>query len=213
MNNKIPQPKDLIKLGSLESLKAAADPLRNQIMEVLTSAPMTIKQVAGRLGEESSKLYYHFNQLEKHGFIHVVETTIQGNLIEKRYWITAYRFDLDDDLFNFNVDTPEGTENILAVLLMNIDHTREDLRRSMYARHQQIIQGAEAIPRPVLDTREIFNLPDEKAAEFHKRLNDLIKEFAGEAKEFEPDEATMPWALSLVFYPSFYYDEEGNNNE
>ena len=205
MNGKIPQPNEMIQLSSLEALKTLADPLRNQIMDVLTPAPMTIKQVASKLGEDSSKLYYHFNLLEKHGFIHVVETRVQGNLIEKHYWITAYRFDLEDELLNFNVDTPEGTENILAMLMTNIDATREDLRRSIYARQKQIADGAEQNPRQVLDTRVIFNLPDKKAAEFYQRLHDLIKEFSAEAKEFDTAEGTLPWALSVLFYPSFYY--------
>lgn len=213
MNENIPQPKDVIKLTSLEVLKIIADPLRNQIMEVLTYAPMTIKAVAGKLGVESSKLYYHFNQLEKHGFIQVVETTIQGNLIEKQYWITAYKFDLKDELFNFNVDTLEGTENIITMLLSNINATRDDLRRSIYARHQQISQGAETNPRPVLAERSVFNIPDEKAAEFHQRFYDLIKEVTQEAAETDPEEETLPWALSVVFYPSFYYEKNGEQDD
>ncbi len=213
MNNKIPQPKEIITLTSFDGLKALADPLRNQIMEVLTPAPMTIKQVAGKLGEESSKLYYHFNQLEKHGFIHVVETRVQGNLIEKQFWITAYKFELKDELFDFNVDTPEGTENILTMLLTNIDATREDFRRSIYARHYQISQGAEENPRQVLDTRQILHLPDEKAAEFHKRLRDMVEEFSQEAKEINPEEETQTWALSVMFYPSFYYEENGKQDD
>jgi hypothetical protein len=213
MNKNIPRPKDVIKLQDLEELKIIADPLRNQIMEVLTYAPMTIKAVAGKLGVESSKLYYHFNQLDKHGFIHVVETTVQGNLIEKHYWITAHRFELEEELFNFNVDTLEGTENILTMLLTNINATRDDLRRSIYARHQQITQGAEKNPRQVLDMREIFNLPDEKAKEFHKRLHDLVKEFGLEAKEINSDKEVIPWALSVVFYPSFYYEEKGEQDD
>mgnify|MGYP003347608323 CR=1 FL=1 len=35
-----------------------------------------------------------------------VEATVKGNLIEKRYWITAYEFDPADRLCTFA--TPEG---------------------------------------------------------------------------------------------------------
>ncbi len=203
------QPQESITIQELDALKTLADPLRNKIMEVLTPEPHTVNQVAQKLGVESSKLYYHFSLLEKHGFIQVVETKQHGNLLEKHFWITAYHFKITEDKFNFNVDTPEGTEQIISLLLANIELTREDLRRSMYARHQQISQGAEKNPRSVLDKREIFNLPDDKAKEFQQRLAELIEEFKQEGQSLPsaPSE-TIAWALSVVFYPSFYFDPE-----
>jgi len=207
------QPEAILLLDNLEALKTLADPLRNQIMEVLMPEPLTVNQIAARLGEASSKLYYHINMLERNGFIQVVDTTTHGNLIEKHYWITAYQFDLKEDLLNFNVDTPEGTEQIIRMLVANLDLTRDDVRRSMYARHQQIADGAEKNPREVFDTRVIFNLPDDKASEFHKKLKDLVKEFQEEEKQLPPGQKTLPWALSAIFYPSFYYKETENKSE
>lgn len=213
MNENIPKPEVKMYLESLEDLKTLADPLRNQIMEVLTPEPLTVNQIAAKLGEAASKLYYHINLLEKGNFIRVVDTTMHGNLIEKHYWITAYHYDIKEDMLNFNVDTPEGTEHIIRLLTANIDLTRDDLRRSMYARHQQIADGAEKNPRDVFDTRVILNLPDDKASEFHARLNKLVKEFTAEEAKISPDEESMPWALSIVFYPSFYYQEQQRNSE
>ncbi len=214
MTDKTNSPEPILTLQNLEALKTLADPLRSQIMEVLTLKPLTVNQVANKLGVASSKLYYHFNLLEKHGLIKVVDTTIHGNLIEKHYWITAYQFKVDEEMFNFNVDTPEGTEQILTLLLANLNATREDLERSMYARHAQISQGAEPTPRPVLDTREIFHLPDDKAEEFHQRLHELVQEFKQEEEALEGQEGqSLPWALSLLFYPSFYYEEYDNHSE
>lgn len=208
------RPDDFRSIQDMEALKTMADPLRNQIMEVLTPHSMTVNQVSTKLGVESSKLYYHFNLLEKHGFIQVVETTQRGNLIEKHYRVTAYHFKLADDVFNFNVDTPEGTENIITMLLTSIDATREDIRRSIYARHQQIIQGAKPKLRSVLKHREVYNLPDEKAKEFHQRLEALIEEFEQEAEAVDTDsEETLPWALSVVLYPSFYFDSDTDTTE
>ena len=218
MNKQKFQPEPILLLENLEALKTLADPLRNQIMEVLTPEPLTVNQIATRLGEAASKLYYHINMLEKNGFIRVVDTTTHGNLIEKHYWITAYQFDLKEDLLNFNVDTPEGTEQIIKMLVANLDLTRDDVRRSMYARHQQIADGAEKNPRGVFDTRVVFNLPDDKAAEFHQRLRELLEEFKAEEEQIPPGQETLPWALSTIFYPSFYYKEtqkqlEGNQDD
>ncbi|MFC1936911.1 ArsR/SmtB family transcription factor [Chloroflexota bacterium] len=77
------QPAPLMVLKDLEAVKVVADPLRNQIMEVLTAEPLTVNQIGEKLGLTASKLYYHVNMLEKHGFITVVDTIVHGNLIEK----------------------------------------------------------------------------------------------------------------------------------
>ncbi|MEJ2757777.1 MAG: helix-turn-helix domain-containing protein [Anaerolineales bacterium] len=210
MTEKPSPPEAILTLESLDALKVIADPLRNQILEVLTPKPLTINQVAAKLGVASSKLYYHFNLLEKNNIIRVVDTVVHGNLIEKHYWITAYQFQLDEEMFNFQVDTPEGTEQLVNLLLTNLNATREDIQRSMYARHHQISQGAPQNPRHVFDHREIFQVPDEVATKFHSRLHALVEEFKQEAEQYEnsQEEGLTPWALSLVFYPSFYFEEQ-----
>jgi DNA-binding MarR family transcriptional regulator len=212
MNGKINQPEALLTLTDLEALKTIADPLRNQIMEALTPEPLTVGQIAGLLGVEKSKLYYHISQLEKYDFIRVVDTTQRGNLIEKHYWITAYAFDIDEGMFNFNVDTPEGTEAITTLLLANLDATREDLVRSLTARHQQIAQGAPQQPRPVIDHRKVFNISDEKAEQFQARLKILLEEFTVEESLDDPKER-QSWALGVFMYPRFYFPQGKNSNE
>ena len=47
-------------INDLETLKVVADPVRNQIMEVLEKKPQNVKEVAEKLGLAPSKLYYHF---------------------------------------------------------------------------------------------------------------------------------------------------------
>ena len=135
-------------LTDLEAVKAIADPLRSQIIEVLSPAPMTINQIAEKLGLAPSKLYYHVNMLEKHGFLKVVDTTLRGNIIEKHYWITAYDYDIEKDLLNFNVTTPDGKENIINMFLTSLDTTREDFVRSIEARAFSLEHGAEPKTTP-----------------------------------------------------------------
>jgi hypothetical protein len=60
----------------------------------------------------------------------------------------------------------------------------------------------------------VYNLPDEKAKEFHQRLEALIKEFEQEAEAVDTEsEETLPWALSVVLYPSFYFDSDTDATE
>ena len=201
------EPVPLIMITDLEALKVAADPLRNQIMELIEPAPITVGVIANKLGLAPNKLYYHISLLEKHGFIQVVETTVRGNLIEKKYWLTAYDFDIDSELMNFR--SPAGQENMVAMFLAAVDSTREDLRRSMEARVSNLGQGAEPNKRKVVLSRETVRISDQKAEEFVERFNGLIREFSAED---QPDGDEQIWALNVFLYPSFYYEAEGQDD-
>ena len=198
------EPIPLQTITSLEALKVAADPLRNQIMELIAPEPITVSAVAEKLGLTPNKLYYHINLLEKHDFIKVVDTEVRGNLIEKTYWLTAFDVDIDPDLLNFG--TPEGQQHVSDMFLSAVDATRADIHRSLEARAANLGQGAEPNPRKVLLSRSTVKVSDEKADEFMDRFNKLIKEF-NDADQKDSDEQV--WALSAFLYPSFYY--EGSN--
>ena len=193
----------------LETLKILADPLRNQIMEILAPQQLTVNQIAEKLGLAPSKLYYHINLLEKYGFIKEVDSTVKGNIIEKVYWITAYDWKMDHELFNFS--TPEGQQSVMTSMLTPIDATREDIQRSLEARASALQQGAEPHPRDVIVRREVQNMSDEIADQFADRLNEVLDDF----KKYEVDEMdedTHSWALTVAFYPSFYYEPQENGN-
>ena len=115
-------------------------------------------------------------------------------------------------MFNFNVDTPEGTEAISTILLANLDATREDLSRSLNARHRQIALGAPEKPRPVIDFRNVSNISDEKAVEFQHRLKALLDEFK-EEEPLENGEPTQSWALAAFMYPRFYFPPDENSDK
>jgi len=197
-------------LNDLEAVKAIADPLRNQIIEVLSPAPLTVNQIAEKLGLAPSKLYYHVNLLEKHGFLRVVDTQIHGNIIEKHYWITAYDYNIEKDLLNFNVTTSDGKENIISMFLTSLDTTREDFVRSIEARAFSLEHGAEPHPRHVINHRTVCRISDEHIDEFQTRLTALFEEFQL-LDESDSDEG-HPWAFTAVLYPSFYYDQPNEDS-
>ena len=51
--------------------KALADPLRIRLLEWLTEAPRSVRQLAGCAGLPADRLYYHLGQLEQAGLIEV----------------------------------------------------------------------------------------------------------------------------------------------
>lgn len=197
--------KKIFVIRDLETLKVIADPLRTQIMELLAKEPLTVGQVAEKLGLASSRLYYHFNLLEKHGLILVVETHVIANIIEKEYRAAARRLDVDPALLNFSTET--GQENIFHVVAATIEATREDLIRSLQARSFALEQGEKEQPRRADIDRVISRIPEQTANEFQERLNALIREFEAADVEGPGSDELQAYALTVAFYPSFYFQE------
>ena len=188
------------QIKDLETLRALSDPLRMQIVELL-SENLTVKQVAEKLGLTPGKLYYHFNTLEKLGLIEVAETRMVANMVEKVYHASADMLDVDPALFRFSKEGDNESLNITVTSI--IDATRDDLIRSFQARQFQLEQGAEEQPRRIIINRLISRLPEERVAEFQDRLIALLKEFEDEKKTSSD---LQPYALTVAFYPSFYFE-------
>lgn len=191
------------RIKDLETLRSLSDPLRMQIVELL-SENLTVKQVAEKLGLTPSKLYYHFNTLEKLGLIEVAETRMVANMVEKVYRSSADMLDVDPTLFKFSKEGDNESLNVVVTSM--IDATRDDLIRSFQARQFQLEQGAEEHPRRVIINRLISRLPEDRVAHFQKRLVKLLKEFEAENDTASDKSDLHPYALTVAFYPSFYYE-------
>ena len=194
-------------IQDLDTLRVITDPIRAQILEILTEKQYRVKDVADKLGLAPSKLYYHFNLLEKHGLIKVVDTRQIANLIEKWYSATASYLSVDPGLLAFSA----GSENeaLISVVQTVIDATREDLVRSFHARAYNLKAGAKEKPRQAILNRTLGYLDDEKAAELQKRMQEIIEEFTQYGQAAEPDqEKKQLYAITVAFYPSFYYEEQ-----
>lgn len=190
-------------ISDLETLRAIADPLRVQIMELLEGQKLTVKQVAEKLGLAPSKLYYHFSALEKLGLIEVAETRMVSNMLEKKFKAAAEALEVDPSLFKFSKEGDNEPINIL--LASTIDATREDLFRSLQARQFQLEQGADEQPRRLIINRVVSRVSEERVGEFQDRLVKLIQEF--EADDKVSKSTDQPYALTVAFYPSFYFDK------
>lgn len=86
---------------SMELMKILADPRRTQILALASGDPITVKDLAYKIGEEPLRLYYHVKKLVKAELLEVVETKQQGNLIEKYYKAvdmsnTIYKGDIEE---------------------------------------------------------------------------------------------------------------------
>jgi DNA-binding transcriptional ArsR family regulator len=199
------KPAPVMMVEDLETLKILADPMRNQILEILAPEKLTINQMAKKLGLSPSKLYYHINLLEKYGLIQEVDSIVKANIIEKVYWISAYECKMDHNLCNFS--TPEGQESTMTVMVTPIDSTREDMIRSLEARATALNQGAEEHPRDVVIYRELRKMSDQAADAFSERIKEVLDDFEDYEEDGESEDIHVR-ALTVAFYPSFYYEPD-----
>jgi DNA-binding transcriptional ArsR family regulator len=197
-------------ISDLETLRVIADPLRAQIMELLVHQELTIRQIADKLGLTPGKLYYHANQLEKHGLICVTETRQVANMLEKVYKATAPNLDVDPSLLNFTTD--QGKESINTLLTSMLDYTKEDLQRSLQARAFNLDRGASPQPRQAIINRLINRMTSEQADRLAERVMELLKEFdEADAGENSAIAGLQPYALTIAYYPSFFFEEIEEN--
>jgi len=196
--------KKSFRIKDLETLRSLSDPLRVQIVELLATE-LTVKQVAEKLGLAPSKLYYHFNTLEKLGLIEVAETRMVANMVEKTYRSNVDVVDVDPSLFKFS-STGEN-ESINLLIDSTINATRDDLNRSLQARQFQLQQGADEKPRRIIVNRMVSRLPEKRVDEFLERLKNLMQDFENENEKASAKADLQPYALTVAFYPSFYYEE------
>jgi len=185
-------PEKKLIIEDLETLKVVSDPQRLQILELMVLEPRTVKQIATHLDVSPNKLYYHINLLEKHGLIRVVDTQLVSGIVEKHYRVSAEDITVADGLLS--VSEPERADRVEAFITTVLDSTKEELIRSMKLR------STEESRQTALFLKEMAMMPEERAREFSKRLQDLIKEFT----ENDADtENVQSYALLAIFYPSF----------
>ncbi|WP_246483321.1 ArsR/SmtB family transcription factor [Alkalicoccobacillus gibsonii] len=88
---------------TLKQQKVISDPLRSRIIALLHERPMTPKQTSVELGKNAGTIYYHIQQLYKHGILEIDHTETNKGVVEKYYRSKATVFKgpkqaTDDDL-------------------------------------------------------------------------------------------------------------------
>lgn len=146
-------------ISDLETLKVLADPLRLNILEYLMRSS-TVKRIAEKINKPATKLYYHFNLLEKHGLIVLVDTRIVSGIIEKHYQAAARVYRVAKDLL-----APGSTE---------FDEGLELTLTGMFA----------ATKQEILDNIHDATINMASDAPWHKRMNLSQSRFDLDIKQF-----------------------------
>lgn len=77
---------------TLKQQKVISDPLRSRIIALLHEKPMTPKQTSVELGKNAGTIYYHIQQLYKHGILEIDHTETNKGVVEKYYRSKAMLF-------------------------------------------------------------------------------------------------------------------------
>jgi DNA-binding transcriptional ArsR family regulator len=166
-------PAEELVIGDLETLKVLSDELRLSILEYLQDSG-TVKSVADKLNRPPTKLYYHFNLLEKHGLIQMVNTRIVSGIVEKHYQASALRFRLARGLLS--PTSKDFDEQIDTMFTGIFGSARDDLRESLV---DGVVETGEDAPahRSLLLNQSRSLMTVDEADKFYEQLGELLKTY------------------------------------
>lgn len=160
-------------ISDLETLKVLADPLRLNILEYLMR-PSTVKKIAEKINKPATKLYYHFNLLEKHGLIVLVDTRIVSGIIEKHYQAAARVYRVAKDLLApGSTEFDEGLELTLNGVFAA---TKQEILDHI---HDATINMTDDAPwhRRMTLNQSRFDLTEQQFEQLREKLFGVLEEF------------------------------------
>jgi DNA-binding transcriptional ArsR family regulator len=198
-----PKPDAEFIVNDLETLKVLADPLRLQIIDLMTPAARTVKQVAADLNLPPTKLYYHIKQLEERALIRVVDTRIVSGILEKQYQAAAMSYRVHKALFSQTAQA--GKEGLNVMLNGLFEDTKEDIQKSVEADVIDVSADADdekAIYRSLLISRNTLSMTPDEAEEFYRRLRNLVREYVRDEDAPAPNNPDeQSYGLMVALYP------------
>lgn len=189
---------DTMLISDLETLKVLADPLRLSILEYLLK-PSTVKRIAEHLNKPPTKLYYHFNLLEKHNLIQLVDTRVVSGIIEKHYQASARSYQVAKGLLAPGSEI--GAQGIEVTLSGLFTDSRNDVIESSNAGVIRADEDAPAHQRMYL-TQLRYRLTDEQAQDLYARLMALLNEFSEIANANEDSNTGTPYKGLVLLHPT-----------
>lgn len=159
---------DYVEVDTPERLKALGDPLRSHICDIVLERAMTVTELAERVGRPRGSVAYHVDVLVDAGLLQVTHTRQVRAIEERFYGRTARTYLLPD--------TP-GDQPLLREMVAEYD---DDAARRLAHAHRAGA-GCDTIG-PVFTTYRRVRIPTARAAEYSRRLNDLLLEFVDEER-------------------------------
>jgi DNA-binding transcriptional ArsR family regulator len=201
------QPLKQLVISSVEQLKAISDPLRLNILELIIRDALTVKQIASRLDQPPTRLYYHIAELEKGGFVTVVDTRVKSGIIEKYYRTSAENITIDHKLLNASGDEESIVPELLSVVF---DTTAQEITRSMAAGLVNLNDLTTGKSTGMILLRSLFNIPRENVAMFIEKFTALLVEL--DAQRDQPGADFVSYGCMIAFYPRVSKEKPDETN-
>ena len=178
-------------------LRVLADPMRSFIVYSVTPEAKTAKTLAAEMGCPPTRLYYHLQQLEKHGLVFVERTRLVSGIVEKHYRAVARDIRLDAGAFGPG-DKPDRkrTEALLGFVF---DQTRVEISRGIEAGQLDFRRTAPT-PGALMAYRNVLKLSPGQAQRLYARLHAFWMEYDEIAKQPAPDGDF--YAFTVALYPN-----------
>src|SRR5579863_7177340 len=178
---------DTFVVEQFDQLRAIADPLRSRILELLVQRPMTMSQLGEVFGETTAKMHYHVRELEKFGFLRLVEKRERGGFIEKYYRAVAREISIASDLLRTTPSSELG-----RTIQGYLDEMKQEVMRA-------ITYGNEHPEAPFCFTwgNDSLWLTQEEFKTLEQQLDALFEPFRqprGRAEE-------RPWIAHFIAHP------------
>ncbi|MGM9925691.1 MAG: helix-turn-helix domain-containing protein [Bacillus sp. (in: firmicutes)] len=140
-----------MKDQSLKLMKLLSDARRVRILHLASDEPITVKQMAEKLNEQPSRLYYHVKKLEDAELLQVTEIKTLGNLVEKYY----QAIDLKNKQITGDIQKQaEQIDLTISLLYRQIEPALKLLQKSLEVVRDEKAKGIELtkIPYQVMFT-------------------------------------------------------------
>ncbi len=197
------QPAERFLISTPEQLRAISDPLRLRIIEQILHEALTVKQIATRLEQPPTKLYYHVAELEEAGFVTMVDTRVKSGIIEKYYRASAGNISVHPTLLNQATIKDNVLTNLLAVIF---DATTQEVSRSLASGLINLDDDPSISTGNYIVTRSLFHIPKDELPMFMEKFKVLFEELGAAEERAGPDSPN--YACTIVFYPRVDYGKQ-----
>jgi predicted ArsR family transcriptional regulator len=167
-------------------IEALSNPVRIRVLHLATE-PVTVGELADRLGVPATRLYYHVNLLVEVGFLAAVDQRKSGARIEKIYQRTASNLRLGSNVVETIGDPRKAAETAAALLFDPARVEAADVIEQVFAGAQPTAQFG----------RTVVRLTPADAERFEARLEQLMEEL----RAADSDEGTETYSCTLAFVP------------
>lgn len=168
-------------LRRLDQVKAIADPLRLRIVEALTGASRTAKDLAAALGRKPTGLYHHLRVLQSAGLIREAGRRQKRGTIERSFTATAAEVRIDPRVFAGRRRAPRT--DVVDALAGAVEQDLAGLEA-----------GGEGEDGPVVALRLTLDVAPRRLAELER----VLRSWAGKAGST----GRRPCHVNVVAYPS-----------